>query len=87
MNRGGKYLSLGFRAMNEQAGRTDLIYSNYSKRCLSLSLVKFNWRQTRQVISIKRPRGSYTCLTEKRIKVTQRTITKSSITSLRLLSR
>ena len=23
-NRGGKYLSLGFRAMNEQAGRTDL---------------------------------------------------------------
>ena len=45
-SRGEKYLSLGFRAMNEQAGRTDLQYSNYSKRCLSLSLMKFNWRQT-----------------------------------------
>ena len=57
MNRGGKYLSLGFRAMNEQAGRTDLQYSNYSKRCLSLSLVKFNWRQTRQFyINQKTPR-------------------------------
>ena len=67
--------------MNEKAGRTDLIYINYSKRLyinqskrfLSLYFVKFIWRQTRQLL-IKRPRGSYICLTGKRIKVTQKTV-------------
>ena len=33
--------------------------------------MKFNWRQTRQFILNKTPRGSYICLTENRIKVTQ----------------
>ena len=67
--------------MNEKAGRTDMIYVNYNKRLyinyskgfLSLSFVKFIWRQTRQLL-IKRSRSSHICLTGKRIKVTQKTV-------------